>query len=111
MIFDVCADLDQGSQRMAIKIYRAGKCAGNTRSVAKQEAANLQYAHQSLLRRKQNGVPRPLGDYSEFGAVVTSKISGLPLQSIIMKAPLFPGFPANRTIGLVAPRPRQCLPT
>lgn len=109
MIFDVCADLDQGSQRMAIKIYRAGKCSGNTRSVAKQEAANLQYAHQSLLRRKQNGVPRPLGDYSEFGAVVTSKISGLPLQSIIMKAALLPGFADNGSIGLVARRAGEWL--
>src|SRR5260370_34836283 len=99
MTFAVCADLDQGSQRMAIKIYRAGKCAGNTRSGAKQEAANLQYAHQSLLRRKQNGAPRPLGDYSDFGALVTSKLSGRPLQSILVQPPLLPRVAANWTFG------------
>lgn len=108
MIFDVCADLDRGSQRMAIKIYRA-KLSTNTRVVAKQETANLQYAHESLLKRKHNGVPRPLGDYSEFGAVVTAKVSGLPLQSIIMKAALLPGFADNGSIGLVARRAGEWL--
>ena len=108
-IFDVCADLNQGSQRMAIKIYRAGKCAGNTRVVAKQETANLQYAYQALLKRKQNGVPKPLGDYSELGAVVTAKVCGLPLQSIIMKAALLPGFADNGSIALVARRTGEWL--
>src|SRR5215472_5749491 len=109
MIFDVCADLDLGSQRMAIKIYRAGKCAGNMRAIAKQETANLQYAYQALLKKKQNGVPKPLGDYSEFGAVVTAKVCGLTLQSIIMKAALLPGFADNGSIGLVARRAGEWL--
>lgn len=108
MIYDVCADLMNGSERMAIKIYRAGKCA-NPRAIARQESANLQYAHQTLLKRKQDGVPRPLGDYSELGAVVTGKVSGLPLQSIIMKAALLPGFADNGSIGLVARRAGEWL--
>src|SRR5262245_11566056 len=108
MIYDVCADLANGSERMAIKIYRPGKCA-NPRGVARQESANLQYAHQTLLKRKQDGVPRPLGDYSEMGAVVTAKVSGLPLQSIIMKAALLPGFADNGSIGLVARRAGEWL--
>ncbi len=37
---------------------------------------------------KLNGVPRPVGDYAELGAVVSTKVNGLPLQSIIMKAAL-----------------------
>src|SRR5215470_11258642 len=108
MIYDVCADLMNGSERMAIKIYRPGKCA-NPRAIARQESANLQYAHQTLLKRKQDGVPRPLGDYSELGAVVTAKVSGLPLQSIIMKAALLPGFADNGSIGLVARRAGEWL--
>lgn len=109
MIFDVCADLDRGSQRVAVKIYRAAKHGGNTRTVAKLETANLLYAYESLLKKKQNGVPRPLGDYSEMGAVVTAKVSGLPLQSIIMKAALLPGFADNGSIGLVARRAGEWL--
>jgi hypothetical protein len=109
MIYDVCADFDQGSQRMAIKIYRTGKCAGNVRAVAKQESANLHYAHQALLKKKQNGVPKPLGDYSDWGAVVTAKVCGLPLQSIIMKAALLPGFADNESIGLAARRAGEWL--
>jgi hypothetical protein len=103
MIYDVCADLANGSERMAIKVYRASKCP-NPRAIARQESANLQYAHQTLLKRKQDGVPRPLGDYSEVGAVVTGKVCGLPLQSIIMKAALLPGFADNGSIALVAHR-------
>jgi hypothetical protein len=104
MIYDVCVDLGEGSERLAIKIYRAAKCGGNARVIAKQELVNLQYAWQALLRKKQGGVPRPLGDWSELGAVVTEKISGLPLQSIIMKAALLPGFADNGSIALVARR-------
>ncbi len=104
MIYDVCADFGEGSERLAIKIYRPAKCGGNARSVAREELANLQYAWQALLRKKQGGVPRPLGDWSELGAVVTEKVSGLPLQSIIMKAALLPGFADNGSIALVARR-------
>lgn len=109
MIYDVCADFSEGSERMAIKIYRAGKCGGNARLVAKQEIANLHYAYQAMLKKKHDGVPRPLGDSSELGAVVTEKISGLPLQSIIMKAALLPGFADNGSIGLVARRTGEWL--
>src|SRR5215467_2113540 len=108
MIYDVCADLLQGSERMAIKVYRAARCP-NPKAVARQELANLQFAHQAMLRKKQRGVPRPLGDYSDLGAVVIEKISGLPLQSIIMKAALLPGFSDNGSIGLAARRAGEWL--
>ena len=41
---------------------------------------------------KLTGVPRPLGDFSAHGAIVAEKLSGIPLQSIIMKAALLPGY-------------------
>jgi hypothetical protein len=104
LIYDACADFADGSERIAIKIYRPVKYGGNAASIAKQEIANLQYAYQAMARKKLEGVPRPLGEASELGAVVTSKISGLPLQSIIMKAALLPSFADNGTIGLVARR-------
>jgi hypothetical protein len=109
MIYDVCADFDDGSERMAIKIYRPAKCGGNARVIARQEIANLHFAYQAMTRKKHGGVPRPLGDSSELGAVVTEKISGLPLQSIIMKAALLPGFADNGSIGLVACRAGEWL--
>lgn len=103
-IYDVCADFASGNEKLAIKIYRASKCGGNAKAVAKTENTNLQYVQQALSKKKQNGVPRPLGDFSEQGAVITDKISGLPLQSIIMKAALLPGFADNGSIALVASR-------
>src|SRR5215470_8094877 len=109
MIYDACADFADGSERMAIKIYRPAKCGGNPRPIARQEIANLQFAYQAMVRRKHGGVPRPLGDSSELGTVVTEKISGLPLQSIIMKAALLPGFADNGSIALAAQRAGEWL--
>lgn len=109
MIYDVCLDFADGSERLAIKIYRPAKFGGNARPIARQEIANLQFAYQAMARKKHGGVPRPLGDMSDLGAVVTEKITGLPLQSIIMKAALLPGFADNGSIGLVACRAGEWL--
>ena len=93
-IYDVCIDFAEGSERVAIKIYRAGKCGGNAKSVARQENTNLQFVSQTFTaKRKLEGVPRVLGDYSDLCAVVTDKVAGLPVQSIIMKAALFRALP------------------
>ena len=108
-IYDVCADFADGSEKLAVKMYRASKCGGNAKSVARAENANLQFVQQALQRKKLGGVPHPLGDFSDHGAVVTDKISGLPLQSIIMKAALLPGFGDNGSIALVARRAGEWL--
>jgi hypothetical protein len=96
-------------ERLAIKIYRSNKCGGNAKAVAKIENRNLGYVRQLLQKKKLNGLPRLIGDFSEQGAVVTEKISGLPLQSIIMKAALLPGFADNGSIALVARRAGEWL--
>ena len=108
-IYDVCADFADGTEKLAAKIYRANKCGGNAKGMARTENANLQYVQQALQKKKLGGVPRPVGDFSELGAVVTSKIAGLPLQSIIMKAALLPGFADNGSIALVARRAGEWL--
>jgi hypothetical protein len=108
-IYDVSADFADGSEKMAVKIYRAHKCGGNARAVAKVENANLQYVQQALSKKRLDGVPRPFGDFSDHGAVITDRISGLPLQSIIMKAALLPGFAGNGSIALVARRAGEWL--
>ena len=51
---------------------------------------NLRFAYEAFAKRKLSGVPCPVGDFTEWGAVVSTKINGLPLQSIIMKAALLP---------------------
>jgi hypothetical protein len=103
-IYDVCADFAEGGEKLAVKIYRASKCGGNAKTIAKVESANLQYVLDAVGRKKLAGVPQLLGDFSELGAVITEKISGLPLQSIIMKAALLPGFADNGSIAMVARR-------
>jgi hypothetical protein len=108
-IYDASADFAQGSERIAIKLYRANKCGGNAKAVARHENGNLHFVQQAIQKRKLDGVPRLLGDFSEFGAVVTEKIAGLPVQSIIMKAALLPGFADNGSIALVARRAGEWL--
>ena len=109
-IYDASMEFAEASERVAIKVYRAAKCGGNARGIARQENSNLQFVNQAILaKRKLDGIPRVLGDYSEFGAVVTDKIPGLPVQSIIMKAALLPGFADNGSIALVARRAGEWL--
>jgi hypothetical protein len=111
-IYDASVEFAEASERVALKIYRSGKCGGNAKGVARQENTNLQFVSQTILAKKKlEGIPRVLGDYSEFGAVVTEKIPGLPLQSIIMKAALLPGFADNGSIALVAQRAGEWLRT
>ena len=86
-------DFAAGSERLAAKVYRSNKCASQgVRNVAKAETDNLQNIYEIFEKKRLNGVPRPLGDFTALGAVVTEKIAGLPLQSIIMKAALLPGY-------------------
>jgi hypothetical protein len=108
-IYDASADFAQGSERIAIKIYRPNKCGGNAKAVARHENGNLQFVQQTTQKKKLGGLPRLLGDFSEFGAVVTEKVAGLPLQSIIMKAALLPGFADSGSIALVARRAGEWL--
>ena len=108
-IYDICVDLTEGSERVAAKVYRPNKCNGNAKGVARQENSNLKFVHSALEKKTLDGVPRLVGDFSEMGAVVTEKIPGLPLQSIIMKAALLPGFADNGSIALVAGRAGEWL--
>ena len=56
-IYDVCADLADGSEKLAVKVYRSNKCGGNAKAVAKTENANLQYIQQAVLKKKLSGIP------------------------------------------------------
>ncbi len=103
-IYDIVMDFAAGSERLAAKVYRSSKCgAQGARGMAKTEAENLQQTYAVFQKRRLTGVPRPIGDFTELGAVVAEKLSGLPLQSIIMKAALLPGY-ADRGILSAAAR-------
>lgn len=103
-IYDVVVDFATGSERVAAKVYRASKCGpAGARGMAKLEAGNLERVYTTFQKRKLSGVPRPVGDFTELGAVVTEKFGGLPLQSIIMKAALLPGY-ADRGMLKIAAR-------
>ena len=107
-IYDAIMDFADGSERVAIKVYRAAKA--GVKNIARQENTNLQYVNQTFkAKKKLDGIPRVLGDFSELGAVVTDKVAGLPVQSIIMKAALLPGFADNGSIALVAQRTGEWL--
>lgn len=94
-IYDIVMDFAGSSERLAAKVYRGGKNANSARNLAQKERANLEKVYAAFQRKKLTGIPRPLGDFAAHCAVVTEKISGLPLQSIIMKAALLPGYATN----------------
>ncbi|HYH00122.1 MAG TPA: hypothetical protein VD837_13390 [Terriglobales bacterium] len=103
-IYDIVVDFSSRSERVAAKVYRASKCGSiGARGMAKLEAGNLERIHGLFQKRKLSGVPRPIGDFTELGAVVAEKFGGLPLQSIIMKAALLPGY-ADRGMLKIAAR-------
>jgi hypothetical protein len=92
-IYDIVMDFAEGNERLAAKVYRASKCGQQgARKMAELEAGNLFKVYGVFQERRLSGVPRPIGDFSALGAVVTEKFNGLPLQSIIMKAALLPGY-------------------
>ncbi len=102
-IYDIVIDFADGSDRLAAKVYRASKCgAQGAKQMARTEASNLASVYQVFQKRKLNGVPRPVGDFTELGAVVSEKFNGLPLQSIIMKAALLPGYADNGALAVAA---------
>ncbi|HZR33236.1 MAG TPA: hypothetical protein VFA76_15425 [Terriglobales bacterium] len=95
-IYDLVVDFAEGNQRVAAKVYRSNKCGPRgARGMAEWEFGNLQSVYQAFQKKKLDGVPRPIGNFTELGAVVAEKFSGLPLQSLIMKAALLPGFADN----------------
>ncbi len=98
-IYDIVADFVDGSERLAAKVYRPNKCGAlGAKGQARAEANNLATIYKTFQKKKLTGVPRPIGDFTELGAVVTEKFSGLPLQSIIMKAALLPGYADRGTL-------------
>ncbi len=91
-IYDIVLNFGDGNARVAAKVYRNKSGAELARNKARQEFLNLVTVHKVSQKKKLVGVPRPLGDFTELGTVVAEKLSGLPLQSMIMKAALLPGF-------------------
>src|SRR5690242_7828462 len=85
-IYDLVADFANCSERIAAKVYRAGKLgAQHSRNQAHTEYKNLEYVYAKFAEKDLHGVPRPLGDFSALAAVVSEKMQGLPLQSMMMK--------------------------
>jgi hypothetical protein len=100
--YEIVMDFAGGSERVSAKIYRAGKTSAPPRELARRELANLQRISKACQVGKLEGVPRPLGDFSAQGAVVSTKVDGLPLQSIMMKAALLPDFASDGFLDLAA---------
>lgn len=100
--YEIALDFADSSERVNAKIYRGRAGSRSAPELARSEIENLQFAYQVAERRKLNGVPRPVGDFSELGAVVSTKLHGLPLQSIIMKVALLPDRGNHRLLEIAA---------
>ncbi len=98
-IYDIVMDFTDGSERIAAKVYRTSKCGQQgAKNLAETEFDNLRSVHEIFDKKNYSGVPRPIGDFTESGAVVAEKLPGVPLQSIIMKAALLPGYADHGTL-------------
>jgi len=98
-IYDIVIDFANGSERLAAKIYRAGKGGPQAaRHAAQAESSHLFRVYRVAQDKGLSGIPRPVGDFTDLGAVVTEKLSGIPVQSIIMKAALLPGYADHGTL-------------
>jgi len=89
--YEIVLDFVDGSERVNAKLYRGKNGSRSPQEAALREAQSLHFVHETAQRRSLGGVPRPIGDYAPLGAVVSTKVNGLPLQSIIMKSALLPG--------------------
>jgi hypothetical protein len=102
-IYEMVVDFARSSERLAAKVYRASRCGSEgAQALARREFDNLQQVYCVFERKKLAGVPRPIGNFAALGAVVAEKFSGLPLQSIIMKAALLPGYADRGTLEVAA---------
>jgi len=101
--YDVVVDFNDASERVSAKVYRASKCGpAGAKQLARTEFGNLSHVHKIFEKKELSGVPRPLGDFTDLGAVVTAKFTGLPLQSIVMKAALLPGYAEHDVLKIAA---------
>ena len=92
-IYDIVIDFADGSDRLAAKVYRGAKLGHQgARNLAQTESTNLNQVYNVFQKKRLPGIPRPIGQFAEQGAVVSEKLLGMPLQSIIMKAALLPGY-------------------
>lgn len=92
-VYDLVVEFGTGSERLACKLYRTSKSGqGGARTLAKAENRHLSSIWSIAQTKGFIGIPRPIGDFSDLGAVVSEKLMGIPLQSIIMKAALLPGY-------------------
>ncbi len=107
--YEIVLDFADGSERVNAKIYRAKGGAQVSRDLARKELENLQRTAQACAEHQVEGVPRAVGDFSELGAVVCTKVNGLPLQSIVMKAALLPDFGNDGMLDAVARRTGEWL--
>jgi hypothetical protein len=95
-IYDVVIDFETGSERVAAKVYRSSRNGQqNAGNMARLEHENITKLHALFDKKRLQGIPRPIGDFTAQCAVVTEKFPGVPLQSIIMKGALLPGFADN----------------
>ena len=98
-IYDIVIDFEDASERLAAKVYRSSKSGQQgARNMARRELENLEQVYTLFQKRSLSGIPRPIGDFSDMGAVVTQKFTGVLLQSLIMKGALLPGYADRGTL-------------
>src|SRR5512140_745999 len=67
-IYDIVIDFADGSERLAAKVYRGVKLGQQgARNMAATELGNLTEVYSVFQKKHLEGVPRPIGDFTEMG--------------------------------------------
>jgi len=92
-VYELVIEFDEEPERVSVKLYRPGRNrAAEAKRIAEVESANLRKMWGVAQSHQLEGIPRPLGDFSARGALVSEKLAGVVLQSMILKAALLPGY-------------------
>jgi len=101
--YEIILDFSDARERLSARIYRDGKPGSpSAQDLARSELAVLQQISQACASHNLNGLPRAVGDFTAVGAVVSTRIQGLSLQSIVVKAALLPNFKSDTLVDIAA---------
>ena len=102
-IYDIVIDFADSSERVAAKVYRStSQRPGETSSLLPSSAI---FATCTRLPKKKISPAYRVhwANSASPGIVVAEKLNGLPLQSIVMKAALLPGYSDHSLVAVCCP--------
>jgi len=101
--YEIILDFSDARERLSARIYRDGKTGSpSAQDLARRELTVLHRISQACAAHNLDGLPQAVGDFTTLGAVVSRRIQGLSVQSIVVKAALLPNFKSTTLVDMAA---------